>query len=195
MASRLTALHRVAPGRIALEVDGRAWRTVPDEVVLRSGLSVGLELDRPLLRRLRRELRRAEALATAGRALARRDLSAAALAERLAHARVAPAAARDALSGLTAAGLVDDRRLAQRRAADLVRRGFGDTAIAWRLEQEGFDSFSAREALAAQPPEAERAARLAEAQADPGRAAAALSRRGFSPETIEEAVDFLDGEA
>ena len=195
MAPRLTALRRAGPGRIALEVDGRPWRAVPDEVVLRSGLSVGVELDRPLLRRLRRELRRAEALATAARALARRDLSAAALAERLTRARVAPAAARDALAGLAAAGLVDDRRLAQRRASDLAGHGLGDTAIAWRLEQEGFDGLSAREALEAQPPEAERAARVAEAQADPRRAAAVLSRRGFSPETIEEAVDFLDGEA
>ena len=61
----VTAL-RARRGRVEVEVDGSPWRTLPLEVVGRSGLLVGLELDRPRLRLVRRELRRAEALAAAG---------------------------------------------------------------------------------------------------------------------------------
>ncbi|MGH3041065.1 MAG: hypothetical protein ACRDNG_04895, partial [Gaiellaceae bacterium] len=71
----LTAVRRARPGRVELEVDDRRWRVVPDAVVLRCGLAAGVELDRPLLRRLRRELRRAEALEAATRTIARRDVS------------------------------------------------------------------------------------------------------------------------
>jgi hypothetical protein len=60
----VTAL-RERRGHVAVELDGQAWRTVPLEVVVRAGLAVELELDRPRLRLLRRELRRAEALAAA----------------------------------------------------------------------------------------------------------------------------------
>lgn len=80
---RLTALRRARAGSIALEVDGRPWRTVPDEVVLACELVAGVALERPLLRRVRRELRRAEADAAAARALARRDHSRRALEQRL----------------------------------------------------------------------------------------------------------------
>src|SRR6058998_268329 len=48
----------------------------PDQVVAaRSGLALGLELDRERLRTLRRELRRSEAVAAGARVLARRDHS------------------------------------------------------------------------------------------------------------------------
>jgi len=118
-------------------VDGEPWRTVPDAVVVRCGLRADLELDRPLLRRLRRELREAEALTVAGRSLRRRDLSTRRLAERLEKAGVAPAAERSALQALTDARVLDDARLAEARASSLAERGWGDAAIAARLEAEG----------------------------------------------------------
>jgi hypothetical protein len=71
----LTALRRARAGRVALEVDGRPWRVVPDEVALAAGLRAGLVLDRAALRRLRRELRRVEAMEAAARVLAHRDLA------------------------------------------------------------------------------------------------------------------------
>ena len=52
-------------------LDGESWRTLPAEVVLRAGLDVGVELDRERARRLRRELKRHDAMSSAARALPR----------------------------------------------------------------------------------------------------------------------------
>src|SRR5215210_278196 len=98
--ARLTALRRSRPGRIALEVDGRPWRLVPDEVVVRCGLVADVELTRPLLRDLRRELHRAEAIAVSTGAVAHRDLSRRQLEGRLASRGVAPDTGAEALAVL-----------------------------------------------------------------------------------------------
>ena len=45
---RITALRRAGPGRVAVELDGEAWRTVPEVIVVRCSLSAGVVLDRPL---------------------------------------------------------------------------------------------------------------------------------------------------
>jgi regulatory protein len=175
-------------------VEGEPWRAVPDEVVVRCGLSAGVELDRPLLRQLRRELRRAEALDLAGRTLRRRDLSLRRLSERLERAGVAPAAGRSALLALSEARIVDDARLADGRAATLAERGWGNTAIAARLEAEGIPEADAGSAIAKLEPETARAARAAAAVSDPRKAWALLTRRGFDEETIEAVVETLDEE-
>jgi SOS response regulatory protein OraA/RecX len=167
---------------------------VPDDVVVRCGLRAGLELDRPLLRSLRRELRHAEALAVAGRTLRRRDLSASRLAERLERAGVAPEAERSALQALEDARILDDGRLAEARAAALAERGWGDAAIAARLEAEGIREGDARAALAALPGEAIRAEAISEGLSRP-KAWALLARRGFDEETIGAVVGWLDEEA
>ena len=189
---KLTALRRVRPGTVLLELDGEPWRAVPDEVVVRCGLSAGVELDRPLLRLLRRELRRAEALDLAGRTLRRRDLSVRRLSERLERAGVAPAAERSALLALSEARIVDDARLADSRAATLAERGWGNVAITARLEAEGIPEADAGSAIAKLEPEAPRAARAAAAVSDPRKAWALLARRGFDEETIEAVVETLD---
>ena len=75
----VTALRGVGRGRVAVELDGAAWRTVPLEAAVCAGLSVGIELDRSALRTLRRELRRLEALSVAVGALRYRDHSKASL--------------------------------------------------------------------------------------------------------------------
>jgi hypothetical protein len=103
------------PGRVELEVDGRRWRLVPDEVVLHCGLAVGVELDRPLLRALRRELRRAEALGAAVRTVSRRDVSTRRLHDRLAARGVRRADAERAVATLEGAGVLDDARTAGSR--------------------------------------------------------------------------------
>src|SRR5438445_12895222 len=82
-------------------------------------------------------LRRAEALAVAGRALRRQDLSERGIAERLARASVAPAAVEESLAVLSRAGLVDDSRFARTRATSLAERGYGDAAIRHDLERPG----------------------------------------------------------
>jgi SOS response regulatory protein OraA/RecX len=188
----LTALRRAGEGRIALELDGRPWRVVSDEVVVRAGLRAGLELDRPVLRRLRAELRRTEALAAAGRALARRDLSAGRLRERVERAGTPPAAAAETVRALERGGVIDDSRFARARARSLAERGYGDAAISAFLAEEGIGRAEAEGAVAELAPEAERARAFVHGDRDPARAARRLSRRGFGPESVEAAVGGLD---
>ena len=185
---QLTGIRRARPGHVQLELDGRAWRTVPDVVVVRCGLHAGAELDRERLRELRRELRRAEALLTAGRVLARRDVSARRLSEELALAHVPRAAADGTLDRLAELGVLDDGRLAARRASTLAARGWGDAAILAHLENEGIGEEQSREALQALSPESERAAALAAREPNVRRAGAFLARRGFCDESIEHAL-------
>lgn len=186
---RLTALRRARPGFVALELDGRPWRTVPDDVVARAGLAAGKELDRPALRLLRAELVRGRGLRVASRALARRDLSAAELDARLERARVAPSVAAEVAGTLERAGLVDDERFAANRAESLAARGWGDAAIVARLEAVGVDEAVARVAVAALDPEAVRARLLVERESDPVRQARLLARRGFGEETLESVLE------
>ncbi|MDQ3889307.1 MAG: RecX family transcriptional regulator [Actinomycetota bacterium] len=180
------------PGYLLLELDGQPWRTVPENVVVRCGLVPGLELERPVLRSVRHELRRADALAVAARVLARSDVSTTRLAERLARAPLAPAAARDAVTTLADLGVLDDVRLARRRAAALSARGWGNAAILARLAEEGVSEADARTAVADLAPEGERVGGILAREREPRRAAGRLARRGFSPETIEGAVGSLE---
>lgn len=189
---QLTALRRASPGQVALEVDGRPWRTVPDEAVLQAGLAVGVELDRPLLRRLRAALGATRARTVAGRALSRRDLSREELRARLEHARVAPTAAADTLEALGRVGLVDDARVAVTRGRALAERGYGNAAIEARLDAAGVAEDAVREAVAALEPEDERARELLRQERDALRGARLLVRRGFDPELVGELVSALD---
>jgi SOS response regulatory protein OraA/RecX len=184
----VTALRDDRRGRVAVELDGAPWRTLPVEVVARAGLSEGRMLDRAALRLLRRELRRAEALAVAARALRARDLSEQRVTERLAGAAVAPAAAAESLDLLTGAGLVDDRRLARSRAQALAERGYGDAAIEHDLERQGVAGDLIRAALEELPGELERARRLVERRGVGPRTARYLASKGFGEEAIEAAA-------
>jgi SOS response regulatory protein OraA/RecX len=181
----VTALRAQGRGRVAVEVDGAPWRTLPLEPVLRAGLTAGGELDRERARRLRRELRRAEALDVAGRALRRRDLSEAELRDRLERRGVAPAPSEQALETLTRAGVVDDRRVAYERASALARREHGDAAIRWDLARRGVADAIAAEAVAALEPEADRARRIVRARGAGAATARYLARRGFAAESVE----------
>lgn len=184
----VTALRAEPRGRVAVDLDGSAWRTLPAEPVVRSGLRVGCELDRATARRLRRELRRSEALAVGTRSLRVRDLSSRALDERLERANVAPAARRDAVAALERGGAVDDRRLAVSRAAALAERGYGDAAIAADLERRGVSGELSREALARLEPEAERARDLARRRGGGEKTARFLASKGFGEEALEAAL-------
>jgi SOS response regulatory protein OraA/RecX len=184
----VTALREDRRGRVAVEVDGAPWRVLPLDVVVRAGLSEGRTLDRAVLRTVRRELRRVEALAVAGRALRSRDLSRRRLVERLERAAVAPAAAAESLATLESAGLVDDNRVAQSRAQALADRGWGDEAIRQRLVGEGFEEPTAGVAVSTLEPEVERA-RLLIGRRGPGpRTARYLAGRGFAEESLEAAL-------
>jgi regulatory protein len=184
----VTGLRELRGDRVAVELDGARWRTVPAEVVLRVRLGVGEELDRPRLRELARELRRARAVDVALRAVSRREQSAAELDLRLRHRGFAPGLREETLNRLERVGLVDDERYAMRRAESLSERGHGDEAIRWRLERDGVAAEIASKAVAALPPERQRAQLVVAARGAGLRTARELARRGFGEEAVEEAL-------
>ena len=185
---RVTRLAIERRGRVAVELDGKSWRTLPVDVVARAGLTEGRALDRPALRLLRHELRRAEALGVAGRALRRQDLSKRGIAERLARASVAPAAVEESLAVLARAGLVDDTRFARTRAGTLAERGYGDATIRHDLGRKGVAPEVIQQALESLEAEAERARRLVERRGPGVKTARYLASKGFGEEALEAAA-------
>jgi SOS response regulatory protein OraA/RecX len=183
----VTALRELRGGRVAVEVDGAEWRTVPAGVVARAGLLPGTELDRPRLRTLRRELRRHDALAAAGRALRSRDLSVSRLDARLEARGIARDERAAAVATLADAGLVDDERYARARAAALAERDRGDAAIRWQLERDGIATELVERAVAALPSEEERAREIVARRGRGGRTARFLASRGFGESAVEAA--------
>jgi SOS response regulatory protein OraA/RecX len=129
----------------------------------------------------------------AARALQHRDRSRRQLDERLARAGVDDAGRAEALETLERVGYVDDGRYARARAASLAERGYGDDGIRHLLEHEGIDADAATDALAALPPERERAAALV-ARLGPGpKTAAHLGRKGFGEDAVEAAAAGVAG--
>ena len=184
----VSGLRELPSGRIAVELDGARWRTVPAEVLVRVRLGVGEELDRPRARELARELRRARAVDTALRAVSRREQSSAELDRRLRKRGIAPGLREETLNRLEHVGLVDDERYAMRRAESLSERGQGDEAIRWRLERDGVPGETAAKAVAALAPERQRARLVVAAQGGGLRTARELARRGFGEDAVEEAL-------
>lgn len=184
----VSGLREVRGGRVAVELDGVRWRTLPADVVARVRLGVGEELDRPRLRELARELRRARAVDVALRAVSRREQSSAELDRRLRRRGVANALREETVGRLEHAGLVDDERFARRRAESLAERGHGDASIAWRLGRDGVAEEVIAEALAALAPELERARKLVEARGIGPATARELARRGFGADAVEGAL-------
>ena len=184
----VSGLRELPSGRVAVELDGARWRTVPAEVVVRVRLGVGEELDRPRARELARELRRARAVDTALRAVSRREQSTAELDRRLRQRGFSPGLREETLNRLEHVGLVDDERYAMRRAESLSERGQGDEAILWRLERDGVARETAARAVAALPPERQRARLVVAAQGTGVRTARELARRGFGEDAVEEAL-------
>ena len=183
----MTALRGAPRGRVKVELDGAPWRTVPVDVVLAAGLHVGLTLDRERLRIVRRELRSREALSKAARLLARRDLSEQGLGDELERRRIAPAARRETISRLLAAGAVDDERLATHRAGLLAARGGGDALIRADLEARGLDPRLVDRALAGLDREDARAHRIIAARGESPATARYLARKGFGEDAVETA--------
>jgi SOS response regulatory protein OraA/RecX len=124
----------------------------------------------------------------AARALARRDLSERELNERLERSRVAPAARDEAVASLARVGIVDDERLARRRAELLAERGSGDALIRHELAGRGVAEELVEAALAALEPEHARAARILRERGSSLKTARFLARKGFSEESIGDPV-------
>lgn len=188
----VTALRERPRGRVEVDLDGRSWRLVPADAVVRTGLVVGRALDRETARALGRELRRSEALAVALRALRYSDYSRSRLETRLAGRGASAASREDALETLERAGLVDDARVAASRARVLAGRGFGDAAIRFSLAQEGLAPELVEEALAALDPELERARRLIDERGSTAKTVRWLAAKGFDAGTLDDVGGFAD---
>jgi SOS response regulatory protein OraA/RecX len=186
MTQRVTGLRERKGGRVAVELDGKPWRVLPADAVVRTALTVGRELDRPRARELARELRRAKALAAATRSLAASSRSRQDLERRLDRAGHTARAREEAVAGLTRAGVLDDTRLAEARAELLARRGYGDAGIRVDLERRLIPIEIAADAVATLEPELERARRLLAGQRLTPALIRRLSSRGFSLDTLEE---------
>jgi SOS response regulatory protein OraA/RecX len=191
----ITALRELDRDRVEVELDEAPWRVLPAQVVVRTGLRVGQAFDRDTARRLAQELRRTRALARAERALAVRDRSRHELETQLARAGIASSARAAALATLVDAGLVDDARVAQARAGELARRGYGDAAIRHDLRRRQLPAEAVEEAVAALEPELERARELLVADGTNPRVLRRLSARGFSRETLDELAGAVAHEA
>lgn len=188
----ITALREQPRGRVEVQLDGRPWRVLPADAVVRTCLAVGRTVDRETARALARELRRSRALTDAVRALRRRDLSRRRLDERLGRRGAGAEARADALATLEQAGLLDDARVAATRARSLAERGYGDAAIRLALEGEQLPPELVEEALAALEPERERVRTLLREPADL-RTLRRLAARGFAAETLEAVAGFANG--
>jgi SOS response regulatory protein OraA/RecX len=188
----VTALRERPRDRVEVQLDGRSWRTLPADAVVRTGLVVGRALDRETARALARELRRSRTLSDAVRALRHRDVSRRRLDERLARRGARPEARADALAALEQAGLVDDARVAANRARSLAERGYGDAAIRFSLAAEQVAPELVEGALAGLEPERERLLRLLPDAPDL-KALRRLAARGFTAETLEDVAGFANG--
>ena len=195
MTPTVTALRERKRGRVAVELDGHPWRVLPADAVVRAGLAVGRGLDRSTARELGREIRRAKALTAATRSLAASDRSQRALEQRLARAGHSAAAREAALATLGNAGLVDDARLAESRAALLARRGYGDAAIRADLRKRMVASEVAADAVAGLDPELDRARMLLRGKDVTPALLRRLASRGFSRDTLEEVASSFAHEA
>jgi regulatory protein len=185
---RLTAIRELERDRVALELDGRPWRIVPADAVVRAALRPGVELDRPRLRVFRRALREAVAVDVAMRTLTRRDAPRAELDAKLARRGVDARDRSTALDQLTRLGAVDDARFAASRARHLAEAEWGDAAIRNDLEERGVGAEAIDGAVAALLDEASRASAILTRRGRSPKTAARLARRGFPDDVVADAT-------
>jgi SOS response regulatory protein OraA/RecX len=129
-----------------------------------------------------------DALDAAARALERRDRSEAGVLDVLRRNGVAEDEAVEAVETLKRLGAVDDERFAEAGAASLAERGYGDAAIAVRLEREGLSRELAERAVSALEPETERTRQLIDRRGASAKTARWLASRGFAPDSVEAAI-------
>lgn len=184
----MTAVRGAGAGRVAVELDGSPWRVLPAEAVAKAGLEVGTAVDRPRARRLRTELRRAEALDVALRSLRFRDHSRVSLVDRLAQRRVDGTAAAEAVATLERVGLLDDRRSARTRAQALADRDAGDLLIRADLERRGFVQEHIDDAIDALEPELERVRSIVLRRGPGQRTLRRLAAKGFTADALERLI-------
>jgi SOS response regulatory protein OraA/RecX len=110
------------------------------------------------------------------------------LRERLRERRYSEDDTEEAVEALLRAGLLDDTRYAERRAAALAERGAGDALIRHRLAEAGVDPKLVEASLGALDAEVERAVRVVERRGASARTARYLAAKGFGEEAVSRAV-------
>ena len=190
----VTAVRPVGD-RVAVELDGAPWRTVPLAAAVSARLSPGVLLDRERARELARALRRYRADDVALRALARREHSRASLEGRLVRAGVRGSERREALDRAERSGLVDDGRYAVTRARTLAERDAGDELVFDDLVRHGVEETVARSALASLEPERERLDRVIGRRGLSTKTVRFLAAKGFAPELLEDLVAEIESRA
>jgi SOS response regulatory protein OraA/RecX len=191
----VTALRERKRARVAVELDGRPWRVLPTDAVVRAGLTVGRPLDRATARELGREVRRAKALAAATRSLAASDRSRRSLEQRLAQAGHSAQACEEAIASLARVGALDDGRLAESRAEVLARRGYGDAAIRADLRRRLVAPEAVAAAMASLEPERERLRRILGRETVTPALLRRLAGRGFSRDALDDTTSSFAFEA
>ena len=121
------------------------------------------------------------------RALSRRELSEVELRARLERAGVDADEVEAVVTHLREVGYQSDERTAHERARVLAARDLGDAAIRADLESRGLGEGTVATAVAALPPEAERAQRVA-TRLSGEKLVRTLQRKGFGSDTIEGVV-------
>jgi regulatory protein len=190
----VTAL-RPQRGLVAVELDGRPWRTVPVAAAADARLTLGCELDRERARSLGRALRRHRARDVAVDAVSRREHSRATLAARLERRGIRADDRDQAVEAAVCAGLVDDGRFAEMRARSLAARSAGNLLVLDDLERSGVDEATARAAVADLEPEHVRAERIVAARGLSARTVRYLASRGFTEGSLEPLVADLESRA
>jgi regulatory protein len=131
---------------------------------------------------------RAEALAVATQALARREHSQRSLRERLLRGGLSAEQADKTVEELLRTGLLDDARYAWERARVLAERGKGDAAIRFELDRAGVEAPEAEDAIASLEPEHARAARLVTRRGASPATARLLAGRGFDEDVVAAVI-------
>jgi regulatory protein len=202
---KITALRRQQrrPDRVNVYVDGALRLTVPEEVAIRAGLRVGLDVAEATLASL-------EALSAAGRAreaalalLSHRPRSERELRQRLRRRDLPEPAIDEAVSQLAGVGLVDDAAFALAFVRDRLRnRPRGRARLHAELSARGVAPEAAGAAIShalreSDTTELDLARRVAvRFRSRPGeerlraerRLYGQLARRGFSADTIRQVV-------
>jgi SOS response regulatory protein OraA/RecX len=113
----------------------------------------------------------------------------------LAERGIAADAGGEALEMLVRTGLVDDARFAERRGATLAERGAGNALIRHDLARAGIGRDVIETTIDELESERSRAERVVGRRGSSAKTARYLAAKGFSDETIRDAVAHSDDDA
>lgn len=191
----VTAIRQDSPERLRVALDGGEEIESTLSAVTALRLFVGRELDDDTLEAFRTESRRALAREQALKCIARRQMSAKELRDKLRLKGIDPDTAAYCAEWLTERGLLDEEAYAAAVVRHYAAKGCGAGRVRAELARRGLPRELADDALEAMPAVDDKLDRLIAAKLrDPSdrdevrRLSASLYRRGFSAEEIRSAL-------